>query len=647
MATEGVTVEELCSFELFECSVCWESLINKQPRLLTCGHTFCTTCLQQLSTGNILSCPKCRSPTWIGPGGVEALAKNTDISKMKEREQKLSSRNEYYCQMCKRKDVKVEFFCTVCPKGQVCEACYNKHQRIPALKGHQIFPLEKKLPLDNYHENCKDHGELLEYFCTTCKVYMCVVCMCGPEHEEHCDDIVEFKTDLQGLKASMDQLHKELMDNVKNTEICTEAVKLDMDSLKEMKEELSVKCKDVETILNELKHQLNVLTELEHPLKTTYRELNTHLADVQKQIAEINDLNMSSNIEFIQRARVCRNDCNRIINDTQVILNKTIIIPGNIKQNIEIIGDVVQFKTNKIHLKEKLVEKSKPGVAISEKQEIKPGSEQVMGANLRQVDKNQNKEINNLDLMLEIKAGETVDIRNPLELVSVGDGTAILVDTGLGYLQRINAEGKVVRKYHVPLNERTYCKSASVYEEYLFVVTSDYVITKMSLNGSGRTINYEPKGIYINYLSVIEDSVMLISGVGQISEYNSETNQIIERVTDILEAGKVCVERAGADSKFIVPCGKIVHIFNKSWDQLSTIDLDYDVLTVTPSRKLLVVHENRVHEYSQDGRLIRELLDRYKFDVIEDITYDGRCLWMLEGEPPAIKIFKSNELKHK
>ena len=92
MATEGVTVEELCSFELFECSVCLESLINKQPRILTCGHTFCTTCLQQLSTGNRLSCPKCRSPTWIGPGGVEALAKNTDISKMKEREQKLSSR---------------------------------------------------------------------------------------------------------------------------------------------------------------------------------------------------------------------------------------------------------------------------------------------------------------------------------------------------------------------------------------------------------------------------------------------------------------------------------------------------------------------------------------------------------------------------
>ena len=596
------------------------------------------------------SCPKCRSPTWIGPGGVEALAKNIDISKMKEREQKLSARNEYYCQMCKRKDVKVEFFCTVCPKGQVCEACYNKHQRIPALKSHQIFPLEKKLPVDQCQEKCKDHKELLEYFCTSCEEPICVVCTCGPQHEEHCYDIVEFKAGLQGLKASIKELHQELMECAKNVEICTEALKHDMDSLKENKEELSVKCKDMEAILNELKHQLNILTELEHPLKTSCRELNVHLADVQKQITEINDLNTSSDIEFIQRTNICRTNCNRIINDTQVILNKTIIIPENTKQNIEIVGDVVQVNTKEVHLKDKLVEKSKPGVAISEKQEIKPGSEQVMGANLRRVDKNQNKEINNLDLMLEIKAGETLDIRNPLELVSVGDGTVILVDTGLSFLQRINAEGKVVRKYHVPLNDRTYCKSACVYEEYLFVVTSDYVITNMSLNGSGRIIIYEPKGIYINHLSVFEDSVMLISGVGQISEYNTETNQIRERVTDILEAGKVCVVRAGADSKFIVPCGKLVHIFNQSWNQLSRIDLDYDVLTVTPSSKLLVVLENRVHEYSQDGRMIRRLLDRYKFDVIEDITYDGWCLWMLEGEPPVIKIFKSNdsmELKHK
>ena len=104
MATGGAAgEEELYSFELFECSVCLESLINKQPRLLSCGHTFCTPCLQQLSAGNTV-CPKCRSATRVPPGGVQALPKNTDINKMREREQELSARNEHFCQMCRKQD---------------------------------------------------------------------------------------------------------------------------------------------------------------------------------------------------------------------------------------------------------------------------------------------------------------------------------------------------------------------------------------------------------------------------------------------------------------------------------------------------------------------------------------------------------------
>ena len=108
MATGGVSgEEELYRFELFECSVCLESLIKKQPRLLSCGHTFCTPCLQQLSAGNTVNCPKCRSPTQLPPGCVLALPKNIDISKMKEWEQELSARNEHFCQMCRKKDANV------------------------------------------------------------------------------------------------------------------------------------------------------------------------------------------------------------------------------------------------------------------------------------------------------------------------------------------------------------------------------------------------------------------------------------------------------------------------------------------------------------------------------------------------------------
>ena len=135
MATGGAAgIEELYSFELFECSVCLESLINKQPRLLSCGHTFCTPCLQQLSPGNTVNCPKCRSPTRVPPGGVPALPKNTDISKMREREEELSARNDNFCQMCRKKDAKVEYFCASCSERLICHECYKKHKKFQPLK---------------------------------------------------------------------------------------------------------------------------------------------------------------------------------------------------------------------------------------------------------------------------------------------------------------------------------------------------------------------------------------------------------------------------------------------------------------------------------------------------------------------------------
>ena len=56
-----------------------------------------------------------------------------------------------------------------------------------------------------------------------------------------------------------------------------------------------------------------------------------------------------------------------------------------------------------------------------------------------------------------------------------------------------------------------------------------------------------------------------------------------------------------------------VSIYNKDWNQISTININPDVLTVTPGGKLLTIHNNRIHEYSQDGTFIKGLLDKYRF----------------------------------
>ena len=656
MATGGVTgEEELYSFELFECSVCLESLINKQPRLLSCGHTFCTPCLQKLSGRKMVNCPKCRSTTQLPPGGVQALPKNTDISKMREREQELSARNEHFCQMCRKRDAKIEYICTSCSKRLICQECYKKHQRIPAFKAHNILPIEETLSVNETHEKCKDHGDLLEYFCPQCEEAICAACTCDPEHEEHCEQIVDFKTGLKELKASMNKLCQEFKQNAKKVEVCVEILKQDTDSIKKCKDTLFAKCQEVETVLNQMKEQLKVVTELYQPLRNSREEIYTHFANVQKQITEINNLQQGSDMDFIRKIKECRRNCDGIMNDTQMILNRKITIPEIITHNIKLVGNVGHLKTIEVSLKEKVTTKTQSDVTPREQPQTKPVKQQVLRPRPRQTDKNN--ELKNLELLLEIKPGGTVHVRNPLEVVSVGDGTVILVDKELNYLQMINTEGNVVRRYQVTLSQQAHYKSASVYGDCLFVLTSDNVITKMSLDGSGCNTEYKPEGVRtIDYISAIGDNVILISEGGfpyRIIEYNTETNQIILRVKKLSLPGKVSVVQAGHVGKYVVKYYKylsdkfipVVNIYNKDWNLISIIDNNPDVLTVTPGGKLLNVHNNRIHEYSQDGRLIRRLLDEYKFNEIQDITYSGGCLWVLEKNPDVtsdiIKIFHS------
>ena len=97
-----------------------------------------------------------------------------------------------------------------------------------------------------------------------------MTCTCDPQHEEHCDQIVDFKTGLKELKASMNKVCQKMKQNAEKVEECAEILKQETDSIKEYKEALSAKCEEVETILNQMKEQLQVIIELYEPLTNSH-----------------------------------------------------------------------------------------------------------------------------------------------------------------------------------------------------------------------------------------------------------------------------------------------------------------------------------------------------------------------------------------
>eukprot|EP00057_Strongylocentrotus_purpuratus_P021107 XP_011675581.1 PREDICTED: uncharacterized protein LOC105443731 [Strongylocentrotus purpuratus] len=116
-----------------ECPVCLSFF--KDPKILTCSHTFCKGCLESLleSHGviNVLLCPTCRGQTLVPGGDVGRLQPNITVRSLVEdvetqcnsncnQEDKSLQRNGNKCQKHPKNDE--DFFCLNCNK-YVCSMC--------------------------------------------------------------------------------------------------------------------------------------------------------------------------------------------------------------------------------------------------------------------------------------------------------------------------------------------------------------------------------------------------------------------------------------------------------------------------------------------------------------------------------------------
>ena len=68
--------------DIFECQICMEEMVNTQPRLLPCGHTFCSLCLKQILRYDGFQCPTCRFK--VNETDICKIPINFSLIKMKD-----------------------------------------------------------------------------------------------------------------------------------------------------------------------------------------------------------------------------------------------------------------------------------------------------------------------------------------------------------------------------------------------------------------------------------------------------------------------------------------------------------------------------------------------------------------------------------
>ncbi|XP_078602277.1 B-box type zinc finger protein ncl-1-like [Branchiostoma floridae x Branchiostoma japonicum] len=166
---------------LLVCQLC--ERLYKQPRILSCLHTFCHKCLQYevLKQGGegqgTMACPVCAQHTGLSRG-IASLPDNHVITKMQEAEAIMSG--NIHCTNCDIAGAIAAARCNDCPEF-LCAHCLDTHDFMKVNKSHNVIPIcelsQQDLTAFSQPLSCHTHKEEpLELFCNTCEVLICRKC---------------------------------------------------------------------------------------------------------------------------------------------------------------------------------------------------------------------------------------------------------------------------------------------------------------------------------------------------------------------------------------------------------------------------------------------------------------------------------------
>ncbi|XP_078617587.1 E3 ubiquitin-protein ligase TRIM56-like [Branchiostoma floridae x Branchiostoma japonicum] len=201
MATGGTSaLLSQISDDFLECKVCLEPY--RRPKVLSCLHTFCQECLEQLhkrqGDSQHLECPTCRTKTELPGSGVTALKDNFFVQSLadavklhKTVKEKEGESSRVVCGLCESGQ-EAKSYCVDC-REFLCDGCITMHARITNRSlnfGHRLITVDEVrsgegLKAKPRTQPCKLHAdEALKFYCETCKEAVCRDCIMV-EHKDH------------------------------------------------------------------------------------------------------------------------------------------------------------------------------------------------------------------------------------------------------------------------------------------------------------------------------------------------------------------------------------------------------------------------------------------------------------------------------
>ncbi|XP_030282325.1 E3 ubiquitin-protein ligase TRIM21-like [Sparus aurata] len=251
------------------CSICLD--VFTDPVSTPCGHNFCKTCITKHWDEND-KCPNCKKTFNTRP----ELEVNTFISEMAAQfrqsaqqkasssssEQQVSKPGEVPCDICTGTKLKALKSCLLCLVSY-CETHLEPHLTKSGLKRHQLID-----PVTNLEDRmCTRHDKLLELFCKTDQLCVCMLCS-DLDHKTH--DVVPLKEEYERKKAELGRRDAEIKQMIQKRQL----------KLQEMKRSVELSKKDAD---REIAASVQVFTALKESVERSQAEIINTIKEKQRK----------------------------------------------------------------------------------------------------------------------------------------------------------------------------------------------------------------------------------------------------------------------------------------------------------------------------------------------------------------------------
>ncbi|KAL3887749.1 hypothetical protein ACJMK2_000142 [Sinanodonta woodiana] len=287
MATASMLQSERFS-QILKCPWCLETF--KIPRVLSCGHTYCTSCLQSHININItskdtlqanFSCLLCAANTTILDHSVETsrLAESFPVNCMviSLLDVKLGMSGRKGCEFCRKrcKEVCATSYCQECHIS-MCDTCKQYHDDISECDKKNSFSFNEQTELDSvrvrpnlaFIEMCPKHpDEKIKFICKDHQELCCSTC--GFLQHRMCDNITTLEDMLRTTYVHIKS--KEVETNLNKCNNCLKriinGVNTSLDALQYDKAAISKKISSV------IEHLNKTLVKLERDLTVNVKDI--------------------------------------------------------------------------------------------------------------------------------------------------------------------------------------------------------------------------------------------------------------------------------------------------------------------------------------------------------------------------------------